>query len=144
MAAAHLRPRQAVKVLVTGASGFVGRPLTAALAEAGYQVRAAVRDRRGQGFSPGVEVAIQPDLARPVFWSPLLSGMDAVVHLAGIAHVGPGIPEATYDRVNHLATAELARAAGTAGVRRLAFMSSIRAQMGAAANAPLSEADEPR
>ena len=69
-----------MKVLVTGASGFIGRPLTAALAEAGYQVRAAVRDPRGQSFSPGIEVAIQPDLASPVFWSPLLSGMDAVVH----------------------------------------------------------------
>ena len=57
-----------------------------------------------------------PDLANPVFWAPLVSGMDAVVHLAGIAHVGPGVPEAAYDRVNHLATAELARAATAAGV----------------------------
>ena len=107
-----------MKVLVTGASGFIGRPLTAALAEAGYQVRAAVRDRRGQGFPPSVEIAIQPDLATPVFWSPLLSGMDAVVHLAGMAHIGPGTPEASYDRVNHLATAELARAVAAAGVHR--------------------------
>jgi nucleoside-diphosphate-sugar epimerase len=133
-----------VNVLVTGASGFIGRPLAAALAEAGYQVRAAVRDRRGQGFSPGIEVAIQPDLASPAFWSPLLRGVDAVVHLAGIAHAGPGIPEATYERVNHLASAELARAAAAAGLRRFVFMSSIRAQTSVAANAPLSEADEPR
>ena len=132
-----------MKVLVTGASGFIGRPLTAALAAAGHDVRAAVRDRRGQGFPPGVEIAMQSDLASPVFWSPLLKGMDAVVHLAGIAHVGQGIPEATYDRVNHLATAELARAAAAAGVRRLVFMSSIRAQTGAAADTPLSEGDEP-
>jgi len=87
---------------------------------------------------------MQPDLAKPVFWSPLIAGMDAVVHLAGIAHVGPGVTEQTYDRVNHLATAELARAAAAAGVRRLVFLSSIRAQTSATADRPLSEADEPR
>jgi len=130
-----------VKVLVTGASGFIGRPLTAALADAGHAVRAAVRDRRAQGFPGGVEVALQPDLGRPVFWAPLLSGVDAIVHLAGIAHAGPDVAETSYDRVNHVATAELARAAAAAGVRRFVFMSSIRAQTGAAADAPLSETD---
>jgi len=129
---------------VTGASGFIGRPLSAALAAVGHQVRAAVRDRRDQGFPPGVDVAMQPDLGSPVFWSPLVAGMDAIVHLAGIAHVGPGVPEEAYNRVNYLATVELARAAAAAGVRRFVLMSSIRAQTGAAADAPLSEADEPR
>lgn len=128
---------------MTGASGFIGRPLTAALADAGHQVRAAMRDRRAHHFPSGVEIASLPDLAKPVFWTPLLAGMDAVVHLAGIAHVGTDIPEATYDRVNHLATAELARAAAAAGIRGLMFMSSIRAQTGATADEPLVEADEP-
>jgi len=75
------------RVLVTGAAGFIGRPLVAALDGAGYAVRAAVRDRRGQSFPPGVEVAALPDLAAPIDWSALVGGMDAVVHLAGIAHV---------------------------------------------------------
>ena len=129
------------RVLVTGASGFIGRPLVAALDGAGYAVRAAVRERRRQSFPSGVEVAALPDLAAPIDWSALVGGMDAVVHLAGIAHVGPDIPEAAYERVNHLASADLARASAAAGVQRFVLMSSIRAQTGAVADHPLSEAD---
>jgi UDP-glucose 4-epimerase len=133
-----------MRVLVTGASGFIGRPLVAALACAGYSVRAAVRDRRAQHFPDGVEVVLQPDLASPVFWAPLIAGMDAVVHLAGIAHVGPDIPDEIYDRVNHQATAELARAASAGGLRQFVFMSSTRAQAGATSDKPLTEAGAPR
>src|SRR5436305_8587244 len=78
-----------------------------------------------------------------VDWAPFVAGMDALVHLAGIAHVGPEIPDAIYDRVNHLATAALAGAAATAGVRKFVFMSSTRAQAGASADAPLTEASAP-
>ena len=49
-----------------------------------------------------------PDLSRPVDWRPLLADVDAVVHLAGIAHVSRDIPDAQYDRINRLATKELA------------------------------------
>jgi nucleoside-diphosphate-sugar epimerase len=128
-----------VKVLVTGASGFIGRPLTQALAGAGREVRAAVRDRRRRIFPAGVEVALLPDLAGAVDWAPLVAGMDAVVHLAGIAHVGSDIPDAMYDRVNQLATTTLAGTAAMAGVRRLVFMSSTRAQAGAASAESLKE-----
>jgi nucleoside-diphosphate-sugar epimerase len=132
-----------MRVLVTGASGFIGRPLVAALAGTGYSVRAAVRDRRTQNFPEGVEVVLQPDLAIPIFWAPLVAGMDGVVHLAGIAHVGSDVPDDMYDGVNHLATAELARAASTGGLRRFVFMSSTRAQAGATSDEPLTEAGVP-
>jgi UDP-glucose 4-epimerase len=132
------------RVLVTGASGFIGRPLVAALDGAGYAVHAAVRDRRGQGFPSGVAVATLPDLAAPLDWSALVGGMDAVVHLAGIAHVGPDTAESAYERVNHQASADLARASAAAGVKRFVFMSSIRAQTGAMADEPLTEADVAR
>jgi len=131
-------------VLVTGASGFIGRPLTQALADTGYSVRATVRDRRAQRFFSEIEIAMQPDLAQPVDWTPLLAGVDAVVHLAGIAHVGSYVPEATYQRVNHAATAELARSAAAAGVGRFVFMSSTRAQAGASSAEPLTETAAPR
>jgi nucleoside-diphosphate-sugar epimerase len=108
------------RVLVTGASGFIGRPLAAALAASGVAVEAAA-DRR---------------------WP--LDGVDAVVHLAGIAHIGAGVPEDQYDRVNRAATADLAARAAAAGVRRFVFMSSLRAQTGPSADHVLTERDAPR
>jgi UDP-glucose 4-epimerase len=83
-------------------------------------------------------------LRQPIDWGPILSGVDAVVHLAGIAHVGTRIDPEDYDRVNRVATAELAAACADASVRRLVFLSSVRAQCGAAAPGILRETDEPR
>jgi nucleoside-diphosphate-sugar epimerase len=133
-----------MKVLVTGASGFVGRAVVAALAADGDEVHAAVRHALVAAFPHGVAVARHGDLAEPVDWAPLLTGIDAVVHLAGIAHAGPGIAEQRYDIVNHRATATLAAAACAASVARVAFVSSIRAQTGPAADRVVAEADEPR
>jgi UDP-glucose 4-epimerase len=132
-----------VKVLITGASGTIGRPLTHALAAAGYGVRAAMREPGKHAFSAGVEAVRLPDLAGAVDWAPLLSGMDGVVHLAGIAHTGTAFSAALYDRVNHVASGELARAATAAGLARLVFVSSIRAQAGAHADRPLCENEPP-
>ena len=73
------------RVLVTGASGFIGSAVVAALARDGHTVRAAVR-RPHLSFPDGVEVVQHPDLAQAFDWQPLLQGVDQVVHLAGIAH----------------------------------------------------------
>lgn len=128
------------RVLVTGASGFVGRALVADLAASGHSVRAAMRQPSAI-FPREVEAVAVSDLTRPVEWRALLQGVETVVHLAGIAHAGPGIADDVYDRVNRLATAELAAAAATMRVRRLAFVSSVRAQSGPAADHVLDETD---
>jgi UDP-glucose 4-epimerase len=128
-------------VLVTGASGFIGSAVVAALARDGHKVRAAVR-RAQLSFPAGVEVAQHPDLSEPFDWRPLLAGIDQVVHLAGIAH-SRGIDPARHDRVNRAATARLAAAAAQAGVGHFVFVSSIRAQCGPAADHALTERDPP-
>jgi nucleoside-diphosphate-sugar epimerase len=130
-------------ILVTGASGFVGRAVVNDLAAQGHRVRAAMR-QPADIFPRSVEVVAVSDLARPIEWPPLLRGADAVVHLAGIAHAGPGIAEDAYDRVNRAATAALAAAAARLSIQRLVFVSSIRAQSGPTAPHVLTEADPPR
>ncbi len=129
------------RILVTGASGFLGKALVAALAKAGHTVRAATRNPKAALFPQGVEVVAAPDLRGTIAWTPLLVDVDRVVHLAGIAHVGRELEPALYDRLIHGATAELAAACAKASVRRLLFMSSVRAQSGACAQRVLRETD---
>jgi UDP-glucose 4-epimerase len=131
-------------VLVTGSSGFVGRRLVRALAGAGYEVRAASRDPDAGGHPDGVQVARLPNLADRVDWGPLLAGVEHVVHLAGVAHRGATVSEEMYDRINHVAAADLATAAAKMGIARLIFVSSIGSQGGSSSEHVLSETDELR
>jgi nucleoside-diphosphate-sugar epimerase len=141
-----------MKVLVTGASGFIGRAVVAALSGKGYEVHAAIRataesadnGATGPAFVRVVTNVRHGDLGADIDWTRPLVGIDAVVHLAGIAHAGPGVAEDHYDRVNHRATAALAAAARDAGVSRFVFISSTRAQTGPAADHVVSERDTPR
>jgi UDP-glucose 4-epimerase len=133
-----------MRVLVTGSSGFVGRHLVASLVQAGMRVRAATRQPGSLPGVSGVEAVRVADLAGPVDWETALDGVDAIVHLAGIAHVGGSLGAEAYARINRRATGELAEACMRRGVRRFVFMSSIRAQSGAWAPEVLTEADAAR
>jgi nucleoside-diphosphate-sugar epimerase len=126
-------------VLVTGAGGFVGRHLVPYLAAQDYQVIAA--SRAASPFEhPNVVAAPLPDLSEPFDWQPLLKGCDAVVHLAGIAHASAD--DTLYERINHQAAAELARAASRCGTH-LIFVSSVRAQSGSFSDHELTEDELP-
>ena len=128
-------------VLVTGATGFIGQRIVAALAKAGWQVRAVSRDP-SLITAGGVDRAAMPDLAHGADWPRLLDGATHVVHLAGIAHAPGALPDAVYNRINAEAVGELAWAA-RGKVERLVFMSSVRAQAGLSADRPITERDAP-
>lgn len=118
-------------ILVTGATGFIGRHLVRALAASGWAVRATLRHpSRASALPPGVECVVVGDLAEPVAWESVLRGVGQVVHVAGHAHVQrPFKPadEARFRAVNVSATHQLAAAAVRAGVTRLVYISSVAA-----------------
>ncbi|SEP31743.1 UDP-glucose 4-epimerase [Methylobacterium sp. ap11] len=128
-------------VALTGSTGFIGRHLLTALAARGYRVRVLLR--RPVDLPPGISGAVVGDLARPQNMAAALSGADAVVHSAGLAHAMSGAPEDDYRTFNTEATRGLAQAAARARVRRFVFLSSIRAQSGPSADRVLTEADAP-
>lgn len=128
-------------VALTGSTGFIGRHLLAALSARGYRVRVLLR--RPVELPPGISGAVVGDLSRPQNMAAALSGADAVVHSAGLAHAMSGAPEDDYRTFNTEATRGLAQAAARARVRRFVFLSSIRAQSGPSALRLLTEADAP-
>jgi UDP-N-acetyl-alpha-D-quinovosamine dehydrogenase len=132
------------RVLVTGASGFIGTAFCSDAVAKGWKVRAAVR-RPSAALAPGVEQCAVGDVTDAV-WEPALADIDAVLHLAGIAHElkGPQA-EAVYHAVNCAATERLARAAARCGVRRFLFLSSIKVNgERTASDRPFRPGDEPR
>ena len=114
-------------VLVTGASGYVGRRLVARLVERGTPVRALVHRSR-QGLPEAVE-AVEGDITDASSLARACAGADVVVSLASItADRKP--PPGGYDRVNAEGAAALATAARAAGVRRFVHLAGIDTTIG--------------
>jgi nucleoside-diphosphate-sugar epimerase len=134
----HSPPPAKSLVLLTGASGFVGRRVYPRLITAGHRVRRALQVPEG-----GPDEVHLPDMDANTNWSDALRGVDRVVHLAARVHqvheTSPN-PEAEYRRINTEATIGLAHACAAANVHRLVFTSSILA-MGSRSSRPLTEDD---
>jgi len=93
-----------INVLVTGATGFIGRALCDKLLADGYLVRGAVRSAAQMTVLPsGVEGVMVGDIGPETDWSEALVGIDGVVHLAARVHVmreSSVDPLAAYREVN--------------------------------------------
>jgi nucleoside-diphosphate-sugar epimerase len=126
-----------MRVLVTGASGFVGGAVVRALLERRHEVRALVRHRARATLLTelGVDLAVGDLDDRPAL-SAAVSGVQAVLHVAGLmAEPLPG----DFTRVNVEGTRNVIEAAEAAGVERLLFVSSVSAVGPSPTGTPLTE-----
>jgi len=136
---------EAKRILVTGASGFVGRHLCSVLRRRGDVVREALRAAPGNEPASPDRVVIG-DLGPETDWSAAVQNVSAVVHLAARVHVmddRAADPLEAFRRVNVRGTETLARAAARAGATRFVFVSSVKVNGEATSDRPYSESDTP-
>jgi nucleoside-diphosphate-sugar epimerase len=117
------------RLLVTGATGFIGRALIAHLSkQREFLVRASSRGNQGvpvAGVDPIVVAPLGPDTS----WKSAVSDINTVIHTAARVHVRDDQSAdalAEFRHVNVAGTLSLARQAVDAGVHRFVFLSSIK------------------
>lgn len=127
-------------VLLTGGTGFLGQTVCRLLLERGYQLRLLVHRRplqRWQQDDERIDV-VEGDLSRPESLQTAAQGMDAIVHLAGLAHVN-NADAGAMERVNVQGTVNLLQAAREAVVAKFIYLSSslaAEAEAGGASAGP--------
>jgi nucleoside-diphosphate-sugar epimerase len=135
-----------VRVLVTGANGFVGKHLCRFLLENGFSVAGAVRTESGLDHLPdGVTGVIVGEVGSNTEWGAALTGVDSVVHLAARVHIikeRSQDPLAAFREVNVEGTRCLVEKAAACGVSRFVFLSSVGVN-GEETEEPFSEEDPP-
>jgi nucleoside-diphosphate-sugar epimerase len=131
-------------VLVTGATGFVGRALCDTLVQSGCFVRAALRSDRGV-VTGATETVVVGDHDLRTQWQQALHGIDCVVHAAARVHVLHDSPANAnlYRETNLRGTERLATQCVQAGVRRFIYLSSIKVNGEATGGRPFTAADAP-
>jgi UDP-glucose 4-epimerase len=118
------------EILVTGATGFIGKAVVQRLLQEDQTRRVAVAVRRNvQQWPARVLPYLTGNLEPAADWSVALEGISIVVHCAARVHVMAETvknPLAEFRRVNVQATENLARQAAAVGVRRFVYVSSIK------------------
>ena len=134
-----------MKIMLTGANGFIGKALVAELLQGGNELTAVVRSAKGLANSSALTVQQVDSFDKPQLDQLDFSDVGCVIHLAARAHVlsdSSRDPLSAFRKVNTDATLELARLAGAAGVQRFIFLSSIGVN-GISSDEPFSVDDKP-
>ena len=109
------------KVAITGATGYMGRVMTARLLANGHDVTALVRHGTRHRVAAGAHV-VELDLFDPTQIAAALEGRDTVLHLIGTAHPNPSKAH-EFVRVDLASAQACATAAATAGVQHFVYVS---------------------
>jgi UDP-N-acetyl-alpha-D-quinovosamine dehydrogenase len=133
------------RVLVTGATGFVGHELCENLARAGYLVRAALRS---DCALPAwiAEKTVTGDISGATCWAAALQNVDLVVHAAARTHVlyDTAANSRLYMQTNAEGTQALAAESARQGIRRFIYLSSVKVNgEGGAQQRAYTAADQP-
>ena len=112
-----------MRILVTGATGYLGIRVASALTAAGHAVLALVRPGR-EGCLPAGCRAVPGDVVEPSSVRRAIAGCDALMHLAALVKMWSREPR-EFDRVNVEGVASALRAAEEAGVARVVYTSTI-------------------
>ena len=118
-----------MKILVTGASGFVGRCLCEHLTKRGHLVTASVRSNQTPPIENINSSIVVGDLGPDTDWTKALENQEVVIHLAARTHVmneTASNSEAKYLRVNVESTKRLILQMLEQDVSRFIFMSSVK------------------
>ena len=119
-----------MKILITGSTGFVGRFLCTRMLSERWSLRGTLLPSEDpSSLIGGVEPVTVNPLGADTLWKHALLGVDTIVHLAARVHIMDDTsadPLTEFRKVNVDGTAQLAREAAKAGVRRLVFISSIK------------------
>ncbi|MFA7399568.1 MAG: SDR family oxidoreductase [Sideroxydans sp.] len=116
-----------LRLLITGANGFVGSALSDVAIRQGFLVRGALRTN--SQLQPRVEATIVGEIDGTTDWVRALDGVDVVIHCAARVHVMNDKavdPMSEFLKTNVEGTANLAYQAVKAGVKRLVFVSSVK------------------
>jgi nucleoside-diphosphate-sugar epimerase len=136
-----------MKVLVTGANGFIGHALCSRLLADNFTVKGVVRPKNyNYRFPTNIDLLPLESVGPKTDWSKAIVGVDGVVHLAARVHI---MTKDTYDpltkcrEINVAGTERLARESVSANVRRFIYMSSVKVN-GEGRAIPYDEEDIPK
>lgn len=115
------------RVLVTGATGFIGRHLVARCAQDGYVVRGLVRNASARDAVSSLHEVAEGDVRDARAMKAAARDAEVVFHLAGHAHDISSFEERVYREVNVDGTRNVLSGAVDAGVRVFVFFSSVKA-----------------